>query len=396
MSLLNLLLPMSDKKYLLAESAITQGLSKPNNEHKFLERFRELSNNLDIMNAKDIYNMLFIGSYSDQMIIQASDRIVALTNQIHYEYTCFMAIKVEYIARFYCDNMNLISDVYNILQSIDEKMKPFKRLLASFGVVQLNIINGNMSSFIPQDYSIDLPPTDEPIIFVLSQFRNCVTTLYRTIISMIVFVSYFIDECIDTMKKVSMLKTNATMCNDIFIGYLNHFVANNSYISNLVGDDTIDRLAKTNPAYRLYRESADELTFASQAYHKFSRECIDQLCLILFAHAKRAVDMSDTERALCGGDLATLAVIRDAVDHFDRLMPSDVRKPDIAMYIYYFYLWIDKSNLKTVHSYFAERYKGKYSVPTYVTVNNRRSSYQKGTDKERAFRERIESRERPH
>ena len=157
----------------------------------------------------------------------------------------------------------------------------------------------------------------------------------------------------------------------------------------LVSDDVIDAVIELCPAYKKRLSSASDEVFAQEEFHKHNTADMEHFCLIEMAMARRNNNMEADAIAMWGNNPEISRNVDLVIENFDSLLPDDFSQKQMGEYLYYFCRWAHPENIKQGVAYFTKRYKGKYRVVKYGSVNAHKDSYSGNSISVRNFRYRI-------
>lgn len=157
----------------------------------------------------------------------------------------------------------------------------------------------------------------------------------------------------------------------------------------LVSDDVVDAVIELCPAYKKRLSSVSDEVFAQEEFHKHNVADMEHFCLIEMAMARRNNNMEADALALWGNNPETCHNVDLVIENFDSLLPDDFTQKRMGEYLYYFCRWAHPENIKQGVAYFTKRYKGKYRLVKYGSVNAHKDSYSENSISVRNFRNKI-------
>lgn len=153
----------------------------------------------------------------------------------------------------------------------------------------------------------------------------------------------------------------------------------------LISEDVINTIKETNPAYKDRCNYASEREFAPFGFHRYNESILNHLHLLDYYISRLKKDYTPLELSLWGNQYDVIDNVRKVVADFDNLLPEHFSTKDMGRYLYYFCNWALPSNMKKVHKYFVETYKGKYKTVNYGAVMHHKETFNSDHVEHRVF-----------
>lgn len=139
----------------------------------------------------------------------------------------------------------------------------------------------------------------------------------------------------------------------------------------LVTSEMIATLKNVNPIYQERQKYATLEDFAKAGYHKYNTNACVHYALIDHYDNFHEKGITMEDRSLFGDNPDEIRNIYYVVEHFDEILPPDLRQTQFGDYIYCFCKWALNSNISKAFKFFEKNYKGKFKLIGYKAVSCR-------------------------
>ncbi len=143
----------------------------------------------------------------------------------------------------------------------------------------------------------------------------------------------------------------------------------------LITDEVIHTIMETNPAYRDRCNFASEKEFAPYGFHRYNNDVVHHLHVLDYYQGRLTNNYTCLELSIWGDRYDEIENARKVVANFDNLLPEHFSSKEMGRFMYYFCIWVKSSNMKNVHRYFIETYKGKHKPVYYNAVMHHKTTF---------------------
>lgn len=270
-------------------------------------------------------------------------------------------------------------DISNVLSKLRSHMSALKTLLR----------RGYSSAHVPPSYSMrnGIPP--KPLIqssvmgrapycnpiFPMEEEAEEVQYLFEQVKAFYAAEKKCMDLCVSILEKEKQNSQDPDYCTMLLRYERQKAWQKMEDEICLITDEVINTIKETNPAYKDRCNFASEREFAQFGFHRYNESVMNHLHLLDYYVSRLKKDYTRLELSLWGDQDDVIDNVRKVVADFDNLLPEHFSTKDMGRYMYYFCYWALSSNMKKVHRYFVETYKGKYNSVNYGAVMHHKATF---------------------
>lgn len=222
-------------------------------------------------------------------------------------------------------------------------------------------------------------------VFPMEEEPDCVQNLFEHLKAFYLDEKKCLELCIQIIEQEKELRKKPEYCLMLLNEDRNRAWKKLENQIYLITDEVIAMLKETNNVYIERSKYVLDKDFATSGFHKYTECEMDHFHLLTFCIAQHENGFTEEELSLWKTQFDTIEKVRLVIAEFDNLLPDDFNQQDMGRYIFYFCKWAFPSNIKKVHQYFMNTYKGQHKVTKYSSVSSHSSTFSEVKVEYRSF-----------